>query len=74
MSLGELATKLGLDKSVTSRRVGDATGRGYLVNLETPRWSGSARIICGDSMPSIASCFQNRTNWLPDRVLKCCGA
>jgi hypothetical protein len=34
VSLGELAAKLVLDKSVTSRRLRDAVDRGYLVNLE----------------------------------------
>src|SRR5256885_7767086 len=37
VSLGELAAKLGLDKSVTSRRLRQATGLGYLVNRETRR-------------------------------------
>jgi hypothetical protein len=37
VSLGELAAKLALDKSVTSRRLRDATDRGYLVNLEIRR-------------------------------------
>ena len=46
-SLGELATKLVLDKSVTSRR--DATDRGYLVNLEIRR-GPPARIVLGDLM------------------------
>jgi hypothetical protein len=44
ISLGELAAKLGLDKSVTSRRVRDATDRGYLFNLETRR-GRPARIV-----------------------------
>jgi hypothetical protein len=35
VSLREISAKLLLDKSVTSRRVRDATDRGYLVNLET---------------------------------------
>jgi hypothetical protein len=50
VSLGELATRLGLDKSVTSRRVRDATDRGYLINLETRR-GRPARIVLGDPMP-----------------------
>jgi MarR family len=50
VSLGELAAKLGLDKSVTSRRVRDATDRGYVVNLETRR-GRPARIVLGDPMP-----------------------
>jgi hypothetical protein len=50
VSLGELAGKLALDKSVTSRRVRDATDRGYLVNLETRR-GRPARIVLGDPMP-----------------------
>jgi MarR family protein len=52
VSLGELAAKLGLDKSVTSRRVRDATDRGYLVNLETRR-GRPARIVLGDPMPEM---------------------
>src|ERR1700724_2739836 len=50
VSLGELAAKLSLDKSATSRRLRDATDRGYWVNLETRR-GRSARIIIGDPMP-----------------------
>jgi len=72
-SLGEPAARLSLDKSATSSQLRDAIEATALTNLETPRWSGSARIVCGDSMPSIAGCFQNRTNWLPDRVLQCWG-
>jgi hypothetical protein len=52
VSLGELAAKLALDKSVTSRRVRDTTDRGYLVNLETRR-GRPARIILGDPMPEM---------------------
>ena len=52
VSLGELAAKLGLDKSVTSRRLRQATEFGYLVNLETRR-GRSARIIIGDPMPEM---------------------
>jgi hypothetical protein len=52
VSLGELAAKLGLDKSATSRRVREATDRGYLVNLETRR-GRPARIILGDPMPEM---------------------
>jgi hypothetical protein len=33
LSVGELAAKLALDKSATSRRLRDATDRGHLVNL-----------------------------------------
>jgi hypothetical protein len=52
VSLGELAAKLALDKSVTSRRVRDATDRGYLVNRETRR-GRPARIVLGDPMPEM---------------------
>ena len=52
VSLGELAAKLKLDKSATSRRLREATDRGYLVNLETRR-GRSARIIIGDPMPEM---------------------
>jgi hypothetical protein len=50
VSLGELAAKLALDKSITSRRLRDATDRGYLVNLESRRGQ-PARIVLGDLMP-----------------------
>jgi len=50
VSLSELAERLGLDKSVTSRRARDATDRGYIVNLETRR-GRPARIVLGDPMP-----------------------
>src|SRR2546422_951290 len=46
LSVGELAAKLVLDKSVISRRLGDASDRGYLVNLETRR-GRPARIVLG---------------------------
>jgi hypothetical protein len=54
VSLGELAAKLSLDKSATSRRLRDAADRGYLVNLETRR-GRSARIIIGDPMPEMVN-------------------
>ena len=52
VSLGELAAKLALDKSVTSRRLRDATDRGFLVNLEIRRCR-PARIVLGDPMPEM---------------------
>ena len=52
LSLGELAAKLALDKSVTSRRLRQATELGYLVNLETRR-GRPARIVLGDPMPEV---------------------
>ena len=52
VSLGELAAKLALDKSATSRRLRDATDRGYLVNLEIRR-GRPARIVLGDPMPEM---------------------
>src|SRR3984893_4954477 len=52
ISLGELAAKLELDKSVTSRRLRQATEFGYLVNLETRR-GRPARIVIGDPMPEM---------------------
>jgi hypothetical protein len=52
LSLGELAAKLGLDKSVTSRRLRQATELGYLVNRE-PRRGRPARIVLGDPMPEM---------------------
>jgi hypothetical protein len=48
-SLGELAAKFVLDKSVTSRQVRDATDRGYLVNLATRR-GRPAWIVLGNLM------------------------
>jgi hypothetical protein len=50
MSLIQLAAKLGLDKSVASRRLRQATDLGYLVNRE-PRSGRPARIVIGDPMP-----------------------
>jgi hypothetical protein len=52
VSLGELAAKLALDKSVTSRRLRQATELGYLVNRETRR-GRPARIVLGDPMPEV---------------------
>ena len=52
ISLGELAAKLALDKSATSRRLRDAIDRGYLVNLEIRR-GRPARIVLGDPMPEM---------------------
>jgi hypothetical protein len=52
LSVGELAARLGLDKSAASRRLWDATGRGYLVNLETRR-GRPARIVLGDPIPEM---------------------
>jgi hypothetical protein len=52
VSLGELAANLALDKSAASRRLRDATDRGYLVNWETRR-GRPARIVLGDLMPEI---------------------
>src|SRR5882672_11458990 len=50
VSLGELAAKLGLDKSAVSRRLRQATELGYLVNRET-RSGRPARIALGDALP-----------------------
>jgi hypothetical protein len=52
VSLGELAAKLALDKSSASRRLRDATDRGYRVSLETRR-GRPARIVLGDPMPEM---------------------
>jgi hypothetical protein len=43
---------LSLDKSAASRRLRDATERGYIVNLETRR-GRPARIVLGDPMPEM---------------------
>jgi predicted ArsR family transcriptional regulator len=50
VSLGQLTTKLGLDKSVVSRRLRQAIELGYLVNRETRR-GRPARLVLGDPMP-----------------------
>jgi len=60
VSLGELAAKLRLDKSVTSRRLRQATGLGYLVNLETRR-GRPARIVLGDPMPEMVKLLPEPT-------------
>ena len=60
VSLGELAGKLALDKSVTSRRLWDATDRGYLVNLEIRR-GRPARIVLGDLMPEMVKLLPEPT-------------
>jgi hypothetical protein len=60
VSLGELAAKLALDKSVTSRRLRDATDRGYLVNLEIRR-GRPARIVLGDPMPEVVKLLPEPT-------------
>ena len=52
VSLGELAAKLVLEKSVTSRGLRDAADRAYLINLETRR-GRPARIVLGDPMPEM---------------------
>jgi len=49
---GELAAKLALDKSAASRRLRDATDRGYLVNRESHRGQ-PARNVLGDPMPEM---------------------
>jgi len=48
--VAELSRELKLDKSATSRRVGSATDRGYLKNLEERR-GRAARLILGDRLP-----------------------
>lgn len=50
VSLTQLAARLGLDKSVASRRLRQATDLGYLVNRET-RSGQPARIALGEPMP-----------------------
>ena len=55
----ELAAKLVLDKSVTGRRLRDATDRGHLVNLETRR-GRPARIVVGDPMPEMVKLLPER--------------
>ncbi len=60
ISLGELAAKLALDKSATSRRLRDAIDRGYLVNLEIRR-GRPARIVLGDPMPEMVKLLPEPT-------------
>jgi hypothetical protein len=50
VTVAELAGALKLDKSATSRRVGSATDRGYLKNLEERR-GRAARLVPGDPLP-----------------------
>ena len=50
VSLGQLVTKLGLDKNVVSRRVRQSTELGYLVNREARRGRPARRVL-GDPMP-----------------------
>jgi hypothetical protein len=50
VSLGELANELGLDKSVASCRLRQATELGYLANRETHK-GRPARLVLGDPMP-----------------------
>jgi hypothetical protein len=50
VTVAELARKLKLDKSATSRRVGSAPDRGYLKNLED-RKGRPARLVPGDPLP-----------------------
>jgi hypothetical protein len=50
VTVAELARKLKLDKSATSRRVGSAADRGYLKNLED-RKGRPARLVPGDPLP-----------------------
>jgi hypothetical protein len=51
VSVAELARALKLDKSAASRRVGSATDRGYLKNLEERR-GRAARLVPGDPLPN----------------------
>ncbi len=50
VTVAELARKLELDKSATSRRVGSAMDRGHLKNLED-RKGRPARLVPGDPLP-----------------------
>jgi hypothetical protein len=50
VSVTDLAKRLHLDKSSASRRVRDATARGYLKNLEDKR-GRPARLVLGDPLP-----------------------
>ena len=50
VTVADLARELKLDKSATSRRVGSATDRGYLKNLEDRR-GRAARLVPGDPLP-----------------------
>jgi hypothetical protein len=48
-----------LDKSVTGRRLRDATDRRYLVNLEARR-GRPTRIVVGDPMPEMVKLLSER--------------
>lgn len=65
VSVGELAKRLELDKSTTSRRVRAALDRGYLKNLEEKK-GRPACLVVGDPLP-------DELDILPDpAVLRCC--
>jgi hypothetical protein len=50
VSIAQLASSLGLDKSATSRRWKNAQSRGYVKNLEEKKGK-PARIVLGDPLP-----------------------
>lgn len=65
VSIGDLAKRLHLDKSTTSRRVRAALDRGYLKNLEDKK-GRPARLVVSDPLP-------DELVILPDpEVLQCC--
>jgi hypothetical protein len=66
VSVTEIGKALKLDRSAASRRVADATTRGYLANNET-RKGRPARITLGDPLPSDRQILPH-----PDELAECC--
>jgi MarR family len=65
VSIGDLAKRLHLDKSTTSRRVRAALDRGYLKNLEDKK-GRPARLVVGDPLPDELVILSD------PEVLQCC--
>jgi IclR-like helix-turn-helix domain-containing protein len=68
LSITQLAGRLGLDKSATSRRWQNARGRGYVKNLEERRGK-PARIVLADPLPDDIEILPS-----PEQLEECCGA
>ncbi len=66
LSIAQLASLLGLDKSATSRRWQNARRRGYVKNLEERRGK-PARIVLGDPLPDEVEILPS-----PERLEECC--
>ena len=66
LSISQLATLLGLDKSATSRRWKNARARGHVKNLEEKRGK-PARIVLGDPLPDEVEILPS-----PAHLEECC--